>query len=124
MMLMGAAVVMTLVILFVSFVVYVKNARLAKSDDELKGWELASNKKLYFDEVYNFLFVKPLEWISVKIHAFVEVLALNKSVYGFAGLIGKTGDIVRKWQTGVVSNYLFWMVLGVISLVVYYLIKF
>jgi NADH-quinone oxidoreductase subunit L len=124
MMLMGAAVVMTLVILFVSFVVYVKNARLAKSDEELKGWELASNKKLYFDEVYNFLFVKPLEWMSVKIHAFVEVLALNKSVYGFAGLIGKTGDIVRKWQTGVVSNYLFWMVLGVISLVVYYLIKF
>jgi NADH-quinone oxidoreductase subunit L len=124
MLLMGGAVLMTLIILFGSFVVYVKRGSLAKSDEKLTGWELASNKKLYFDEIYNFLFVKPLEWISVKIHAFVEVLALNKSVYGFAGLIGKTGDIVRKWQTGVVSNYLFWMVLGVISLVVYYLIKF
>jgi NADH-quinone oxidoreductase subunit L len=123
MMLMGGAVVMTLVILFVTFTVYVKRGSVAVADDQLKGWELASNKKLYFDEIYNALFVKPTEWISAKSHEFIEMFALNKSIYGFVGMIDKTGELVRKWQSGIVSTYLFWMVLGVASLIVYYLIK-
>lgn len=124
MLLMGAAVVMTLIILFGTFVVYVKRNSVAKSDEELKGWELASNKKLYFDEIYNTLFVAPIEWISLKLHQFVELFILNRSIMGFVGLIDKSGQIVRKWQTGIVASYLFWMVFGIIGLVVYYLIKF
>lgn len=122
--LMGAAVLMTLIILIGTFVVYVKNSSLAKPDDQLKGWQLASNKKLYFDEIYNALFVVLIEWISVKSHQFIELFVLNKSILGFANLIGKSGELVRKWQSGVVASYLFWMVLGIIGLVTYYLIKF
>lgn len=124
MLLMGGAVLMTLIILFATFVVYVKKNSVAKADEELKGWELLSNKKLYFDEIYNALFVVPVEWISVKSHQFIEMFILNKSISGFTGLIGKSGDLVRRWQTGVVSSYLLWMVVGIIGLVVYYLIKF
>ena len=123
MMLMGGAVVMTLVILSVTFVVYVKKGSLAVADDQLKGWQLASNKKLYFDEIYDFLFVRPTAWISEKLHGIVELLMLNKGIVGFAGLIDRSGEVVRKWQSGIVSTYLFWMVLGIASLVVYYLIK-
>lgn len=122
--LMTAAVVMTLIILAVTFFVYVKNSSLAKPDNELKGWELASNRKLYFDEIYNALFVKPIEWLSLKGHQFVELFVLNRSIIGFVGLIGKSGEVVRKWQTGFVASYLFWMVVGIIGLVAYYLIKF
>jgi NADH-quinone oxidoreductase subunit L len=124
MLLMGAAVVMTLVILFVTFTVYVKNNSLAKSDDQLKGWELASNKKLYFDEIYNALFVAPVAWLSEKGHQFIELFVLNKTVYGLVGLIDRSGQLVRKWQTGIVSSYLLWMVVGIIGLGVYYLVKF
>jgi NADH-quinone oxidoreductase subunit L len=124
MILMGGAVLMTLIILFASFVVYVKKGATAKSDDELKGWELVSFRKLYLDEVYNALFVKPIEWISLRGHQFVELFILNKSITGFAALIGKSGETIRKWQTGIVSSYLLWMVVGIIGLVVYYLIKF
>jgi NADH-quinone oxidoreductase subunit L len=122
--LMGAAVLMTLIILFATFVVYVKNSSRAKPDHELKGWELASNNKLYFDEIYNFLFVAPIEWLSIKGHQFIEMFVLNKSILGFVGLIGKSGELVRKWQTGIVASYLFWMVAGIIGLITYYLIKF
>lgn len=124
MLLMAAAVVMTLIILVVTFVVYVKNSSLAKADSELKGWELASNRKLYFDEIYQALFVAPIEWISVKGHQFIELFVLNRSIIGFVGLIGRSGEVVRKWQTGLVASYLFWMVVGIIGLVAYYLIKF
>jgi NADH-quinone oxidoreductase subunit L len=122
--LMGTAVVMTLVILFASFIVYVKRGSVAEENSELKGWALLSNKKMYFDEVYNTLFVKPIEWLSIKGDLFVEQFILNKSIIGVATLIGKSGDIVRKWQSGIVANYLFWMVTGIIGLVIYYLIKF
>ena len=124
MLLMGGAVVMTLIILFGSFVVYVKKGSLAKRDEDLKGWELVSNKKLYFDEMYNALFVKPLEWLSVKLHQFIELFVLNKTIFGITSLIDKSGQLVRKWQTGIVSSYLFWMVSGIVGLMVYYLVKF
>jgi NADH-quinone oxidoreductase subunit L len=102
----------------------VKRGSLAKADSELTGWELASNKKLYFDEVYNKLFVQPIEWIGKMSHQVIEVAVLNKSISVFTTAVGKTGDLVRKWQTGYVSNYLLWMVLGIVGLVVYYLLKF
>ncbi len=123
MMLMGAAVVMTLVILIISYIVYVKRGTIAKADDQQSGWEIASSKKLFLDEIYNALFVVPTEWISVKLYQFVELLALNKSIVGLTMLIDKSGHLVRKWQVGVVSSYLLWMVVGIIGLVVYYLIK-
>jgi NADH-quinone oxidoreductase subunit L len=123
MMLMGAAVVMTLVILIISYIVYVKRGTIAKSNDQQSGWEIASSKKLFLDEIYNALFVVPTEWISVKLYQFVELLALNKSIVGLTMLIDKSGHLVRKWQVGVVSSYLLWMVVGIIGLVVYYLIK-
>jgi NADH-quinone oxidoreductase subunit L len=123
MMLMGAAVVMTLVILIISYIVYVKRGTIAKADDQQSGWEIASSKKLFLDEIYNALFVVPTEWISAKLYQFVELLALNKSIVGLTMLIDKSGHLVRKWQVGVVSSYLLWMVVGIIGLVVYYLIK-
>jgi NADH-quinone oxidoreductase subunit L len=124
MLLMGAAVVMTLIILYVTFVVYVKRSSLAKEDNQLVGWEKLSSRKLYFDEIYHALFVKPIEWLSNALHNWIDQLILHKSIQGAVLLIGKSGDLVRKWQSGLVASYLFWMVIGIIGLVVYYLIKF
>ncbi len=122
--LMGVAVFMTLLILVVSFVVYVKNGSLAKSDDHLKGWEISSNRKLFVDEIYGVLFVKPIEWLSVKGHQFVESLILNGSITGLALWVNKSGNLVRRLQNGIITTYLFWMVVGIIGLIVYYLVKF
>ena len=124
MLLMGAAVLMTLILLYVTFVVYVKRSSVAKEDEQLVGWEKLSSRKLYFDEIYHALFVKPIEWLSNALHNWIDQLILHKSIQGAVLLIGKSGDLVRKWQTGLVASYLFWMVIGIIGLVVYYLIKF
>ncbi len=124
MLLMGGAVLMTLIILYVTFVIYVKRSTVAKEDNALAGWEKLSNRKVYLDEIYNTLFVRPIEWLSTMLHNVVDQLILHKSIQGAVLLIGKSGDLVRKWQTGLVASYLFWMVIGIIGLVVYYLIKF
>jgi NADH-quinone oxidoreductase subunit L len=121
--LMTVAVAMTLVILILSYIVYVKKETTAKEDSQLSGWEKLSANKLYWDEAYNFLFVRPVTWLSDKIYAWIEIPVIYGSVMGIAKGIGRTGDLVRKWQSGVVSSYLLWMVTGVIGLVVYYLVK-
>jgi NADH-quinone oxidoreductase subunit L len=124
MLLMGGAVMLTLSILIISFVIYVKKSSIAREDDQLSGWEKLSMKKLYFDEIYDRLFVRPIAWLSDVLLPFIDQVILGKSVTGFAQLIGKSGDLVRKWQTGFVASYLMWMIVGIIGLIAYYFFKF
>jgi NADH-quinone oxidoreductase subunit L len=123
-MLMGIATLVFAVIFFVTKMVYVKKEQLPVEDNELKGWELASANKLYFDEIYNFLFVRPMEWLSVKGHQIIEITLLNGIISTSAKTIEKSGDIVKKMQTGKTDWYILWMVFGIVGLVIYYLLKF
>ena len=110
-------------ILLWAYYTYVKKNKLALADKELKGWQLFSNAKLYIDEVYNYLIVNPIEYLSKMAYSFIEIKVLNQGVFGFAYLFGKAGSIIRYWQTGLLSSYLFWMVIGLIGLISYYIIK-
>ncbi len=122
-MLMVAASTIAIGIMIWAYINYAKNGKLAKEDSELNAWEKLSNKKLYIDEIYNFLFVKPLELISKLIYTYFDVLLLKNGVFAIAGLIEKTGNITRKWQSGFLSSYLFWMLLSIVGLITYYVIK-
>jgi NADH-quinone oxidoreductase subunit L len=121
--LMAVASTMTILILIWAYNNYAKKKKIALADSELVGWQLWSNSKLYLDELYDLLFVKPIEWLSKTCYAIVEIKVLNQGVFGLANLFGKTGSLIRNWQTGLLSNYLFWMVFGLIGLISYYIIK-
>ena len=121
--LMAVASTMTIIILIWAYSNYAKKKKIALADNELVGWQLWSNSKLYLDELYDLLFVKPIEWLSKTCYAIVEIKVLNQGVFGLANLFGKTGSLIRNWQTGLLSNYLFWMVFGLIGLISYYIIK-
>ena len=121
-MLMIAAGAMAVIIAIVTYIVYVSKNSVPKEDTQLKGWEKASAMKLYFDEIYDFLFVKPTLWISEKAAYYFEGLFLHRSVVGLGRVIGKSGDIIRKIQTGRTDNYILWMVLGMVGLIVYFII--
>jgi NADH-quinone oxidoreductase subunit L len=120
-MLMVAAGAMAVIIAIITYIVYVKRNSIPVADDQLKGWQKASAMKLYFDEIYDFLFVKPVLWISEKGAHYFEGAFLNRGVVGIAKVIGKSGDLVRKIQTGRTDNYILWMVFGIIGLIVYYI---
>ncbi len=122
--LMGVAVLVCLGAISICYSVYVKKEKLPVEDKDLKGWELASANKLYFDEIYNFLFVRPVEWLSKISHQFIEITLLNGIVSASTKSIALTGDLVKKMQTGKTDWYILWMVFGIVGLVIYYLINF
>ena len=122
--LMVIAVLVCLGALAVSYVVYVKKSNLPVEDKDLKGWEKVSANKLYFDEIYNFLFVRPIEWLSIKGHQFIELFILNGIVNVSTKSIEMTGNLVKKMQTGKTDWYILWMVFGIVGFVIYYLLKF
>ncbi|MFM7684136.1 MAG: NADH-quinone oxidoreductase subunit L, partial [Bacteroidota bacterium] len=122
-MLMIVASIIALSVMTWAYVNYAKRGNIAKSDEELGGWEKLSNAKLYFDEFYNFLFVKPTEWLSSSVHHYFDVLVLKNGIFGFAGLVEKTGNVTRKWQNGFLSSYLLWMVLGLVVIIGSYFIN-
>lgn len=123
MMLMAIAVAVCLGAMFFCYSAYVKKSQLPVEDDQLKGWQKASAGKLYFDELYNALFVKPIEWMSVKGHQIIEMTFLNGIISGTTKTIEQSGELVKKWQTGKTDWYILWMVFGIVGMVVYYLVN-
>jgi NADH-quinone oxidoreductase subunit L len=121
--LMVVASIIALSVMTWAYMNYSKQGKTAKADEDLNSWERLSNSKLYVDEIYNFLFVKPVEWISATVYHFFDVMILKNGILGFAVLIEKTGNISRKWQSGFLSSYLFWMVLGLVGLISFYILK-
>lgn len=124
MLLMLIATLSCLVILFISFTKYAKKKALAASDSEMKGWEKLSANKLYFDEIYHFLVVKPIEVLSTLFYRIIEMKILNGLVFGLAKSIDSVGGLLRTWQSGRVNWYILWMVSGIVGLIIYYLVKF
>ena len=123
-MLMVAAGAMAVIIAIVTYIVYVKKNSVPVADDQVKGWEKASAMKLYFDEIYDFLLVKPVLWISEKGAHYFEGAFLHRSVVGLGKTIGRSGELIRKIQTGRTDNYILWMVSGIAGLIVYYIIYY
>jgi len=121
--LMVSASVLTLLALYFTYTIFVKKAKVPVEDSQLAGWEKLSANKLYFDEIYNALFVKPIEGISRFLHQVVELTILNGIISVATKTIDKSGEYVRKIQTGRTDWYILWMVFGIVGLVIYYLIK-
>ncbi|MEY3591913.1 MAG: NADH-quinone oxidoreductase subunit [Bacteroidota bacterium] len=102
---------------------YAKNGALAKADEQMNGWESLSANKLYIDEIYDQLFVQPMLKLSQFVATVFDIQILRNGVYALANGIVNTAAQTRKWQNGFLSSYLFWMVLGLISFISYYILK-
>lgn len=114
--LMGIASVMSIGTLVWAYRNYVQKGNLAKQDENLSGWERLSNRKLFWDEVYATVFVQPVLWISRQLNHIIEIRGLRAGVFALARGISNLGQPLARLQNGLVSSYLFWMVLGLILL--------
>ena len=79
--------------------------------------------RFWMDEIYAFLFVKPLIWLSDTFYRIVEVKWLDGIVNGVGTLVVRTGDKLKYIQNGYTEFYVFMMVLGIIVLILMNLIK-
>ncbi len=110
-------------VLIWAYLNYVKKGATAKEDSALSTWENLSAQKLYVDELYHLVFVKPLLALSGFAAQVLDIQILRNGVYAIADSILNTANLTRKWQTGFLSSYLFWMVFGLITFVAYYILK-
>jgi NADH-quinone oxidoreductase subunit L len=71
--------------------------------------------KYYIDEIYDFLIVRPTMWVArAVIVGFTDGKIIEGVVNGLPKNIGRTSNVLRKIQTGVVHNYAAIMGLGFI----------
>jgi NADH-quinone oxidoreductase subunit L len=98
---------------------YKKYAKGLKRDEELENsfvYKLLANQ-YYIPQFYEAFITKPYRMISESMWK-IDTSIVDATVDGIANLIYKSGDGSRKMQTGNLSNYLNWMAVGGVLLLV------
>lgn len=81
-------------------------------DSEAAPKGLLENK-WYVDEVYDFLFVKPVKAMGSFFSAYMDKKVIDGAVNGMGKLVQYSGRQVRLLQSGSVGSYILLMVLSI-----------
>jgi NADH-quinone oxidoreductase subunit L len=96
-------------------------------DDRSAEGNIFSNiasRRFYVDEIYDFLFVRPVLWLSRILHDLIELKFIDRGVNGIGTLVVRMGNTIRYVQTGHVGFYLFIMVFGIIAILLFNILFF
>jgi NADH-quinone oxidoreductase subunit L len=119
--LMGASALGAIIMAFMAYNKYVKKSEIPQGDgaSEESGLYKLSYNKLYIDELYDTLFVRPLNSLSKFLHSVVEKAGIDGLINGIGDLFVSSGKGIRQLQSGNVGFYIFMMVIGVIAFMLY-----
>lgn len=119
--LMGASALGAIIMAFIAYNKYVKKSEIPQGDgaSEESGLYKLSYNKLYIDELYDTLFVRPLNSLSKFLHSVVEKAGIDGLINGIGDLFVSSGKGIRQLQSGNVGFYIFMMVMGVIAFMLY-----
>jgi len=98
---------------------YKKYARGLKRDEKLENsfiYRLLANQ-YYIPQLYEEFITKPYKMLSDNMWK-IDMSVVDATVDGIANILYKSGDGSRKMQTGNLSNYLNWMAVGGVLLLV------
>ncbi len=120
MVILVVSVLVLLIVIFATHRFYCvkKNIPLALQDETGAGKLIGH--KYYFDELYNFVFQKPIEWLSKFAFNSIDRKLIDGIVNMFGKSIESGGNYLRKLQSGNIEYYLLAMVVGVVSFLVIY----
>ena len=83
------------------------------------GWyNWAILNKYFVDEAYNFWFVKLGKRLSNWLYKTFDLGLVDGIVNGVGAFTGRTGQVVRRTQSGFVRNYAFSMVVGILLVLI------
>jgi len=102
------------------FLAYKKYYKGLKRDMELENsfiYKLLANQ-YYIPNFYEAFITKPYAMLSEMMWKDVDMKIVDATVDGIAKFLYKSGDSSRKMQTGNLSNYLNWMAVGAVLLLV------
>lgn len=118
--LMAVSVIGVLVSIGFAYVKYIKQNHIP-IPDEGKRSALAnlSYNKFYFDEIYDLLIRKPLDALSTFFYKIIDNKIVDGIVNGLGWSTSEASKGLRLVQSGNVGFYIFMMVVGIISLLLY-----
>ncbi len=100
-----------------AFKKYYKGLKRDEAVESSWYYKLLANQ-YYIPNLYEEFISKPYAMISDKMWNSVDMKIVDATVDGIAKFLYKTGDGSRKMQTGNLSNYLNWMAVGAVLLLV------
>jgi NADH-quinone oxidoreductase subunit L len=107
---------LAVLIIIVSYFVYRKKSNLPVSDTDQSSLTRLVAHKFYVDEIYDSLFVRPVEKLSKLFHYYVDIQGIDGIVNGVGSGVQRLGAEFRKLQSGNIEYYLLGMVAGAILL--------
>jgi NADH-quinone oxidoreductase subunit L len=118
--LMGASLAIAIVGFFVARYMYIKDPEAPdRVIEEWKGLHTLVYNKYWIDEVYDFLFVKPLIWFSRVLWRGFDDSVIDGIVNGVARITDWVGSALRRLQTGIIRDYALSILIGVLAVIVY-----
>lgn len=118
--LMGLSVIGAIAMAIFAYIKYVKNAQVPEADEKPKSllYRL-SYYKLYVDELYDALFVKPLGKLSTVFFKYIDKMGIDGFVHGVGDFFTGSGKGIRLLQSGHVGFYIIMMVVSIIAILMY-----
>ena len=122
MILLVITLVMVAAVFFIVRNIYVTKNKMAQPEENYKGWERLSAKKLLIDELYNATVVKPVEGLGKGTRMFDKLMDRFFNFVGFGAV--DSGRAFKKFQNGNVENYVLIMSLAIgLILIVNFLLQ-
>jgi NADH-quinone oxidoreductase subunit L len=120
---MAVTLAVTALGLFAGWAVYARRspAPEAVAATAPGAYRLLANR-YYVDQMYEFLFVKPVKSLSRMLGRYVEQDIVDFAVDGIGKLMRMTSSRLRVIQTGFVRNYALGILFGAVLVVGYYVV--
>jgi len=101
-----------------AYVKYIKQSQLPEEDAQISGFSKVLYNKYYVDEIYEAIFVKPINALSRFFRDYIET-TLSSFVFGFGKAATEISYQGKKLQSGNVGFYLFAFVMGLCAMITY-----
>lgn len=114
-MLMGISTGVSVLSLVVAFVMYVSRKSVPVAEGEKTSvLQRLIYRKYYVDEIYDFVVVKFVGWLSYLFYQVFEFFVIDLLVNGVGKLVKQLSNLARRAQTGATGFYIFAMVIGIV----------
>jgi NADH-quinone oxidoreductase subunit L len=116
--LMGIATIGALVGIGVAYAKYIKQNQVPGEDATFTGMSKVLYNKYYVDEIYDAIFVKPINVLSNFFRDYIET-GLSAFVFGFGKAANELSFQGKKLHSGSVGFYLFVFLIGFCAIISY-----
>ena len=100
-----------------AYALYVqKPERSAELARRFSGLRAFLDKGWYFDALYGATFVRAARWLGRFTNVFDRKILVGGLTGGVGGGVSRAGELLRRFQTGGVQNYLLFILVGVLVL--------